>query len=362
MWQRFTERARKAIFHAQEEALRVAEPYVSTEHILLGILDVEGCTALSVLSRLGVDASDIRRAIEGQMPHAKEAASSQMSLTPRAKKSIDLAYEEARGLDNNYLGTEHLLLGLIVERAGLAGTVLNKLGASIEAARLATRAVHHEEGRTSGQDRRPKQLFALRKRRPVQDQAWVKPAVLEGEVLRLEPLTFKHARDLAEACDAEMFQYFPTFPKSFDKDGLEEYIAVRNAMPLTVAFAIVLNKTGKAIGSSSFFDIRPADKGLEIGHTWIKKEHRGTKVNPEVKLLMFGHAFETLGAIRVQQKTDLRNTQSQRAMLKMGCKQEGVLRKNMVMPDGYIRDSVFFSVIKEEWPDVKAGLLARLKS
>jgi RimJ/RimL family protein N-acetyltransferase len=131
-------------------------------------------------------------------------------------------------------------------------------------------------------------------------------------------------------------------------------------MPVTVAFAIVLLETGKAIGSSSFFDIRPSDKGLEIGHTWIKKEHRGTRVNPETKLLMFGHAFEELGAIRVQQKTDLRNVQSQRAMLKMGAVQEGVLRHNMVMPDGYVRDSVYFSVLREEWPAVKSGLLARV--
>lgn len=185
---------------------------------------------------------------------------------------------------------------------------------------------------------------------------------MEGYEVRLEPLEAKHAQDLAEACDDEMFQYFPTFPLSFDKRGLEDYIRARAEMPMTVAYAIVHKATRKAIGSSSFFDIRPHDKGLEIGHTWIKKEHRGTKVNPETKLLMFGHAFETCGAIRVQQKTDLRNVQSQRAMLKMGCKQEGVLRHNMVMPDGYVRDSVFFSVLASEWPDVKAGLIARLKA
>jgi RimJ/RimL family protein N-acetyltransferase len=192
------------------------------------------------------------------------------------------------------------------------------------------------------------------------DQDWVKPVVLSGNVVRLEPLDVSHAADLAEACDDHMFDFFPVFPRSFDVVGLEEYIRLRTAMPVTVAFAIVLLETGKAIGSSSFFDIRPSDKGLEIGHTWIKKEHRGTRVNPETKLLMFGHAFEELGAIRVQQKTDLRNVQSQRAMLKMGAVQEGVLRHNMVMPDGYVRDSVYFSVLREEWPAVKSGLLARV--
>lgn len=190
----------------------------------------------------------------------------------------------------------------------------------------------------------------------------MKPVVLEGKVVRLEPLEARHAADLALACDERMFDFFPTFPPSFDQKGLEEYIALRNAMPLTVAFAIVLQDSGHAIGSSSYFDIRPSDKGLEIGHTWIKKERRGTSVNPETKLLMFGHAFETLGAIRVQQKTDLRNIQSQRAMLKMGAKQEGILRHNMVMPDGHVRDSVFFSVLREEWPAIKAGLEERLRT
>ena len=190
----------------------------------------------------------------------------------------------------------------------------------------------------------------------------MKPVVLEGSLVRLEPLDVRHAEDLAVACDEHMFDFFPTYPASFDKDGLEQYIMKRNAMPLTVAYAIIDKASGKAVGSSSFFDIRANDKGLEIGHTWIKKEHRGTKVNPETKLLMFGHAFEALGAIRVQQKTDLRNVQSQKAMLKMGCKQEGILRHNMVMPDGYIRDSVFFSVLREEWPAVKQGLLERLKA
>jgi RimJ/RimL family protein N-acetyltransferase len=159
-----------------------------------------------------------------------------------------------------------------------------------------------------------------------------------------------------------MFQYFPVFPKAFDRDGLEDYIRGRIDTPLTVAYAIVHKETRKVIGSSSFFDIRPGDKGLEVGHTWIKKEHRSTKVNPETKLLMLGHAFETLGAVRVQLKTDARNVQSQNAMKKLGAKLEGTLRRNMVMPDGFVRDSVYFSILAEEWPEVKSGLLVRLKT
>jgi RimJ/RimL family protein N-acetyltransferase len=193
------------------------------------------------------------------------------------------------------------------------------------------------------------------------DQVWVQPIVIEGHVVRLEPLTVNHSKDLAKACDPEMFRYFPVFPMTFDRDGLEDYIRGRTNTPLTVAYAIVQKKTGKAIGSSSFFDIRPGDKGLEVGHTWIKKEHRSTQVNPETKLLMLGHAFETLGAIRVQLKTDARNVQSRSAMKKLGAKEEGTLRHNMVMPDGFVRDSVYFSILAEEWPEVKSGLLVRLK-
>ncbi|MEX2244466.1 MAG: GNAT family protein [Fimbriimonadaceae bacterium] len=190
----------------------------------------------------------------------------------------------------------------------------------------------------------------------------MRPVVLEGRTVRLEPLTSRYAEDLAEACDPEMFRFFPTYPLSFDKMGLEDYIRARNATPLTVAYAIVHKETRRAIGSSSFFDIRHADKGLEVGHTWIKQEHRGTKVNTETKLLMLGHAFETLGAIRVQLKTDARNAQSQSAMRKLGAKEEGTLRHNMVMPDGHVRDSVYFSILAEEWPEVKSGLLVRLKT
>jgi RimJ/RimL family protein N-acetyltransferase len=346
MWQRFTERARKAVFYASEEAMRHGEAYVGTEHLFLGLLRGGDCVACRVIQALGADLAAIQRDIESQLPQEEGRADTDMALTPRAKRTIDLAYDEARRLDNDFIGTEHVLLGLIAERAGLAARVLEKHGVFLDAARA---EVVELQGASANQPTRRN------------DQSWIQPTVLEGSFVRLEPLTYAHANDLAEACDTEMFRFFPTFPETFDEKGLKQYIRDRYAMPTTVPFAIIHKASDKAIGSSSFFDIRPHDKGLEIGHTWIKKEHRGTKVNPETKLLMFGYAFETCGAIRVQQKTDLRNLQSQRAMLKMGCKQEGVLRHNMVMPDGYVRDSVYFSVLREEWPEVKQGLLDRLK-
>jgi RimJ/RimL family protein N-acetyltransferase len=107
-------------------------------------------------------------------------------------------------------------------------------------------------------------------------------------------------------------------------------------------------------------DIRPKHMGLEIGTTWIGRAHQGTKVNPESKLLLLAHAFERLGCERVQLKTDGRNLQSQHAIEKLGAVKEGVLRKHMIMPDGFVRDTVMYSIVAAEWPDVKRGLEARL--
>lgn len=141
MWQRFTERARKVVFFAQEEAQKFGEGYVSTEHILLGLVRDDDSTAARVLERLGVKHGRIRTEIEKQLPSGDEILPQDMSLTPRAKRVIDLAYDEARKLKNNYIGTEHLLLGLIRERDGLAGSVLKKLGVELERARQAVREV-----------------------------------------------------------------------------------------------------------------------------------------------------------------------------------------------------------------------------
>ncbi|MFN3684317.1 MAG: ATP-dependent Clp protease ATP-binding subunit [Fimbriimonadaceae bacterium] len=135
MWQRFTERARKVVFYAQEEAQRFGEGYVSTEHLLLGLVREQDSVAARVLDKLGVSLSRIKAEIEKQLPRGDVRNNQEMSLTPRAKRVIDLAYDEARNLNNNYIGTEHLLLGLIREGDGLAGRVLNKLGVDLERAR-----------------------------------------------------------------------------------------------------------------------------------------------------------------------------------------------------------------------------------
>jgi len=107
-------------------------------------------------------------------------------------------------------------------------------------------------------------------------------------------------------------------------------------------------------------DIRPEHHGLEIGATWIGKAYQGTSVNPENKYMLLRQAFERLGAIRVQLKTDGRNLQSQAAIAKLGAKHEGVLRKHVLLPDGYERDTVMYSITDDEWPAVKAALEERL--
>src|SRR5580700_1108781 len=135
MWQRFTERARRVVFFAQEEAGRLGENYVSTEHLLLGLVRENDSVAARILDRMGVSLGRIRSEIEKQVTRGEGRLGQDMQLTPRAKRVIDLAYDEARQLSNNYIGTEHLLLGLIREGEGLAGRVLAKLTVELEKTR-----------------------------------------------------------------------------------------------------------------------------------------------------------------------------------------------------------------------------------
>ncbi|MBA3727520.1 MAG: AAA family ATPase, partial [Armatimonadetes bacterium] len=145
MWQRFTERARKVVFYAQEEAQKFGEGYVSTEHLLLGLVRESDSVAARVLEKLGISLSRIKSEVEKQLPRGDHKAVQEMTLTPRAKRVIDLAYDEARNLNNNYIGTEHLLLGLIREGDGLAGRVLAKLGVELEKARREVMALQDNE-------------------------------------------------------------------------------------------------------------------------------------------------------------------------------------------------------------------------
>ncbi len=145
MWQRFTERTRRVIFFAQEEAARFGENYVGTEHLLLGLVRESDSVAARILERMGVSLQRIRQEVERAITRGEGRLGQEMQLTPRAKRVIDLAYEEARQLNNNYIGTEHLLLGLIRESEGVAGRVLARLGVDLERTRREVMALQDGE-------------------------------------------------------------------------------------------------------------------------------------------------------------------------------------------------------------------------
>jgi RimJ/RimL family protein N-acetyltransferase len=187
----------------------------------------------------------------------------------------------------------------------------------------------------------------------------VAPVTLEGRFVRLEPLDRRHAEALAEAASEDLFAYhFP--PAELTPEGFAAQIEGLRTAPAWLPFAPVLRETDRAVGVTCYLDIQPHNRALEIGFTWIGKPWQGTAVNPESKYLLLQHAFETLGALRVQLKTDLRNIQSQAALSKLGAVREGLLRKQMVMPDGHQRDTVMFSITDDEWPDVRRALEERL--
>lgn len=193
------------------------------------------------------------------------------------------------------------------------------------------------------------------------DPMWVKPVVLEGSVVRLEPLSPEHAPGLFRAADPELFTFTSMqAPAEWSVAGFEAELRRVTSLPDVVGFAVIHRPTGEVIGRTTYMEIRPAHRGLEIGRTWLARAHQGTAVNPEMKLLMMRHAFETLGAIRVQFKTGHRNLHSQRAIAKLGAVLEGTLRNHVIEPDGRTRDTVVFSVTDAEWLAVKAGLEARL--
>jgi RimJ/RimL family protein N-acetyltransferase len=188
----------------------------------------------------------------------------------------------------------------------------------------------------------------------------VEPVRLEGRILRLEPLSLDHAPGLWRHSHAEIYQWVLEWPRDGSYEAFREWLERMVRKPASLAFAIVLAATGEPVGVTGYLEIRPEHRGMEIGRTWIGKAHQGSRVNPESKLLLFQHAFETLGAIRVQLKTDLRNVHSQRAIEKLGAVREGVLRKYQIRSNGETRDTVIYSVLAEEWPALKARLEARL--
>jgi RimJ/RimL family protein N-acetyltransferase len=191
----------------------------------------------------------------------------------------------------------------------------------------------------------------------------VEPCTLTGKIVRLEPLQAKHAEDLFLAGqEREMWLYMPTNP-SVSREAMAQWIAETLRLQQAgecLPFAIIDLATGRAIGSTRYLAIVPKDYGLEIGWTWLDPAVRRSGVNTECKYLLLTHAFEDLQAIRVQLKTDSRNLRSQTAIERIGGIKEGVLRNHMIMPDGYRRHTVYYSILDSEWPTVKAGLEAKM--
>lgn len=205
---------------------------------------------------------------------------------------------------------------------------------------------------------------------------WIAPCVLtdptHATTIRLEPLERRHAADLYAAADPALFAHSMQAPDEWSVAGFEREIAKVCALSGSVAFAMVLAagaEQGRAIGRSTYMDIRAEHRGLEIGRTWIGRAWHGTRVNPEAKYLMLRHAFEALTptALRVQLTTNITNLHSQTAIAKLGAVREGVLRKLRIMPpalerkETLVRDWVVFSIVDDEWPAVKARLQVRLE-
>jgi len=183
---------------------------------------------------------------------------------------------------------------------------------------------------------------------------------LGGRFVRLEPLEERH-RELVRPA-AQHPEIFTVTTSALGPlfDPYIDNALRRSASGHEMAFVVWHKALQRYVGMTRYLNIEAAHRKLEIGSTWYEPAVWAVEVNPECKLLMMQHAFEMLKFNRVEYKTDLRNARSRAAILKLGAKQEGILRKHMIMADGHVRDSVYFSVIDEEWSEVKAGLERRL--
>ncbi len=185
---------------------------------------------------------------------------------------------------------------------------------------------------------------------------------LEGRIVQLEPMSRDHLDGLLDvALDPSLWRW--TIARPTDRAGLEAWLetALANREAGTeLPFVTVERATGRPIGSSRYLNIALEHRRLEIGWTWVAPAWQRGGANREAKLLMLGHAFEALGCLRVEFKTDARNERSRAALLGIGATFEGVFRKHMVMPDGRNRDSAWYSITDDDWRDVRARLRASL--
>ena len=188
---------------------------------------------------------------------------------------------------------------------------------------------------------------------------------LVGRLVVVEPLAPEHEDDLWEAAqDPEVWRWLP-WHAATDRETfhgwLEDALARRDA-GLELPFAVVERASGKAIGSTRYLALRPEHSGIEIGWTWNARSAWGSGANAEAKLLLLRHAFETLGCMRVEFKTDALNERSRAALEALPARLEGIFRKHMLVRDGAVRDSAYYAITDDEWPAVRANLERRLET
>ncbi|KAA0212984.1 MAG: GNAT family N-acetyltransferase [Leptolyngbya sp. PLA3] len=191
---------------------------------------------------------------------------------------------------------------------------------------------------------------------------WAAPTRLENQFAILRPLALDDAAPLAAAAESlDTFRFYSRAPRDLSPDGMRAFLEFLMAQPNTSVFCVIEPTTRTPVGVTTYLDIRSAHRGLEIGWTWYTPRLRGGTLNPACKLLLLQHAFEDLGAIRVQLKTDERNARSRAAILKLGAAFEGVLRENVIMSDGFHRSTAMYSILTADWPAVRTRLHERLK-
>jgi RimJ/RimL family protein N-acetyltransferase len=192
----------------------------------------------------------------------------------------------------------------------------------------------------------------------------VTPVTLEGRHARLEPLAKAHLAGLVQVgLDEELWRWIATPVRTAEE--MEAYIETalqEQERGVSLPFAILEKATGRAIGSTRYGNIDRTHHRVEIGWTWVAREWQRTAVNTETKYLLLRHAFETLGCIRVELKTDSLNEKSRAAILRIGAKEEGTFRSHMITASGRIRHTVYFSIVEADWPAVKERLLSKLNS
>lgn len=191
----------------------------------------------------------------------------------------------------------------------------------------------------------------------------ITPVVLIGDRVKIQPMEDHHVQALFEAENhPDIWTYMPMKVQSIeDMKCLVNRALQARDQGSEFPFVIFDKLSGKIVGSTRFLNISIPNRNLEIGWTWLSPTVWRTRINTECKYLLLKHCFETLGAIRVQLKTDGRNIRSQQAIERLGAVKEGVLRNHVIMPDGYLRESVFYSVIGREWALVKDKLESLLE-